>query len=119
MSKRPTIGDDPLAAFVGAPSPRRSTPAARSTSKAKPTRQPSPPRTARKVHATFVLPGELVDEARNAVVTLAGPPVRLTLAQLVEQGIRHELDRLKKAHHQNKPWPTRAANLTGGRPIGS
>lgn len=115
MSKRPTIGDDPLAAYVGGtPIPRRHAPAPKSTPKPTPAANPS-----RKIRATFHLPAALVDEARNAVVTLAGPPVRLTLARLVEDGIRRELDRLRKAHHDGQPWPGRTGNLIGGRPIRS
>jgi hypothetical protein len=114
MSKRPTIGDDPLAAYLdGAITPRRKAPP-----RAKP-HASAPARPAGKVRATFHLPAALVDEARNAVVALAGPPVRLTLARLVEDGIRRELDRLRKAHHNGQPFPARAANLIGGRPIGS
>src|SRR5207249_4602889 len=37
-----------------------------------------------KVRATFNLPRELVEEARDTVVALAGPPHRLTLAKLAE-----------------------------------
>jgi len=115
MSKRQTIGDDPLAAFVGGtPTPRRQTSAPKNRPTPTPTANPS-----RKIRATFHLPAALVDEARNAVVTLAGPPVRLTLARLVEDGIRRELDRLRKAHHDGQPWPGRTGNLIGGRPIRS
>jgi hypothetical protein len=118
MSKRRTIGDDPLAAYLDGPAnPRRKTTATASAPAKRST--PAPARPAGKVRATFHLPAALVDEARNAVVTLAGPPVRLTLARLVEDGIRRELDRLRKAHHDGKPFPARAANLVGGRPIRS
>ena len=36
----------------------------------------------------------LVKEARSAVMALAGPPLRLTLAALVESALRRELERL-------------------------
>jgi hypothetical protein len=83
-----------------------------------------PPPTARvarkaptKAKATYLLPAALVDEARDAAVALSGPPHRLTLAALVENAIRRELDRLKKAHTNGKPFPKHAGPLVGGRPI--
>jgi hypothetical protein len=78
----------------------------------------SPPKP-QKVRATFHLPEALFEEARNAVVLLSGPPVRLTLAKLAEIALRRELDRLKKAHNRGKGFPHRDGALKGGRPIGS
>jgi hypothetical protein len=49
-----------------------------------------------KTRSTFHVPAALVDEARSAVVALAGPPLRLTLAAFVENAFRHELERLLK-----------------------
>ncbi len=54
---------------------------------------------------------------KNAVVTLSGPPVRLTLAGLVRDALTRELERLRNAHHTGKPWPLRSAPLVGGRPV--
>lgn len=73
----------------------------------------------RKVRATFHLPVSLVEEARNATVALSGPPVRLTLARLVETAVRREIERLRDHHNQGQPFPVRAADLMGGRPIGT
>ena len=74
--------------------------------------RPSP-----KTRATFHLPLSLVEEARNATVALSGPPLRLTLAKLVEDGIRHEVERLRNEHNSGAAFPQRDANLVGGRPI--
>ena len=41
---------------------------------------------------------------------------RLTLAALVESALRRELERLKKAHNDGKPWPPVTERLVGGRP---
>jgi hypothetical protein len=62
---------------------------------------------------------EVFEEARDAVVYLSGPPVRLTLAALAERALRRELDRLKKAHTEGKDFPRRRGRLRSGRPIGS
>jgi hypothetical protein len=74
---------------------------------------------AKAIKATFNLPESLVDEARAAVVALAGPPARLTLAALVEKALRVELDRLEKAHNGGRPFPPVEIVLRGGRPIGT
>jgi hypothetical protein len=73
-----------------------------------------------KVRATFNLPRELVEEARDTVVALAGPPHRLTLAKLAEMAIRNELDRLRgerRGSGRDKPYPARTAEVRSGRPI--
>ena len=70
-----------------------------------------------KVRATLYLPGELLEEARDAAVFLAGYPVRLTLTRLAEDALRAELRRLKEAHNQGRDFPPRSEDLKGGRPI--
>jgi len=45
--------------------------------------------------------------------------LRLTLAGVTQEALRKEIERLKKEHNQGKPFPSRAADLKGGRPIGS
>lgn len=72
-----------------------------------------------KVRATFHLPADLVNECRNAVVWLAGPPERLTMARLAENALRSEIFRLRKKYTKGKPFPERTEELRGGRPIGS
>jgi hypothetical protein len=72
-----------------------------------------------KVRATFHLPAALVDAARDAAVALSGPPLRLTLAALVENALERELKHLRNKHNEGKPFPRFGAPLKGGRPIGS
>jgi hypothetical protein len=124
MSRRRTIGTDPLEAVLtpfpdAELRPWSGSPVARKGKGAGKGSVPAAPRRAApsRVRATFHLPGELVEQARDAVVALSGPPVRLTLAALVEAGIRRELERLQKAHHAGKPWPKRRHALVGGRPV--
>jgi len=118
--KRRTIGADPLDAVVGGASlavkaSRRGLAPAGTAPKPKP---PARKREA-KVRATFHLPEGLLEEARDAVVHLSGPPARLTLATLAEAALRKELERLKKAHNGGRSFPKREGELKGGRPIGS
>jgi hypothetical protein len=70
-----------------------------------------------KVRATLYLPEELLDEARDAAVHLAGFPARLTLTKLAENAFRAELNRLKVAYNGGRNFPPRDADLRGGRPI--
>ena len=70
-----------------------------------------------KVRATLYLPADLLEEARDAAVFLAGYPVRLTLTKLAEDALRAELRRLKEAHNGGRNFPPRTEDLKGGRPI--
>jgi len=75
-----------------------------------------------KVRATFHLPEDLMNEARNTVVALSGPPYRLTLAKLAENALRNELDRLKETREgrlRGRDFPQRTDEVRTGRPIGS
>lgn len=75
------------------------------------------PRNEPKVRATLYLSVDVLDEARNAAVYLAGYPARLTLTGLVENAVRAELRRLKDRYLDGKDFPHRQADLKGGRPI--
>lgn len=100
--RRASLDHDPLDLVLGAP--------------LRATREDAVP-PGRKTRATFHLPVSLVEEARNATVALSGPPIRLTLARLVEDGLRREVERLREQHNAGEPFPTRSAELVGGRPI--
>ena len=76
----------------------------------------------RKVRATFNLPLDLVEEARDTVVALSGPPHRLTLAKLVGDALRAELDRLRgqrSGRRKDQQFPARTDEVRSGRPIRS
>ena len=70
-----------------------------------------------KVRATLYLPHDVLDEARNATVHLAGYPTRMTLTKLAETALRRELQRLKDLHNGGQNFPPRDEDLRGGRPI--
>lgn len=71
------------------------------------------------MRATFHLPTDLVDQIKDVVVALSGPPLRLTLASFAEQALQAEIERLKREHNKGRPFPKREGELRGGRPIGS
>lgn len=70
-----------------------------------------------KVRATLYLSAEILNEARNAAVHLAGYPARLTLTKLAENALRAELARLKDKYNGGLDFPERGEDLKGGRPI--
>jgi len=70
-----------------------------------------------KVRATIYLPRDILDQARDATVHLAGYPARLTLTQLAENAFRAELRRLKALYNNGQEFPRRDEELRGGRPI--
>jgi hypothetical protein len=82
---------------------------------------PTPSRNTRndspKVRATLYLSADVLDQARDATVYLAGFPARLTLTKLAEDALRAELQRLKERYNQGKDFPRREEELRGGRPI--
>ena len=75
------------------------------------------PGRAPKIRATLYLPSDLLEEARDAAVHLAGYPARLTLARLAEVALRRELARLKELYNHGQDFPQRTEDLKGGRPI--
>lgn len=111
-SARQSIGENPLDVLLTPSNKKTPGPPAPSNGKAS---APSGETT----RATFHLPVELLEEARDAVVALSGPPVRLTLTKLAESAFRAELERLKRKHHNGEPFPTRDESLRVGRPIGT
>lgn len=113
-SMKRAIGANPLDALVPA---RSRGPAQAAVVAGEPTRRPPPPPRVQKERLTVHIPVDLIDELKDAVVACSGPPLRLTLASFAEDALRHELERLKKAANKGKPFPKRAGELKGGRPI--
>lgn len=71
----------------------------------------------RRVRATLYISEEILQEARDAAVHLAGNPMRMTLAKLADRALRAELDRLRAEFTAGEPFPKRGEDLQGGRPI--
>jgi len=76
-----------------------------------------PIRPTAKIRATLYLTYDLLDEARNASVHLAGYPARMTLTKLVENALYAELRVLKDRYNDGRDFPPREEDLRGGRPI--
>lgn len=118
--KRTAIGENPLDGLL--PAARASQASRKGLGQGRPADEPESVQKARgpkKTRTTFHLPDDLVGEARDTVIALSGPPVRLTLARLVEDALRAELARVKKEHNRGRPFPHYEEKLRGGRPVGS
>lgn len=73
-----------------------------------------------KRQVTFNLPVDVIQKMRAAAIHFSGPPHRLTLAAIAEDGIRRELQRITKIFNNGKPIPSYEEQaLRPGRPIGS
>ena len=97
--RRPALGSDPLDALV----PEHPVPRTR--------RKPTPPPKVRKVRATFHLPQDLFERARDAVYWTPG----LTLGSLCAAGLRAQITDLESK--RGEAFPKRSGELTAGRPI--
>ena len=66
---------------------------------------------------TFHIPHDVMEQARDAVAHLMGPPEYLTLGKLAEEAIRKEVKRLEAQHNDGEPFPKRNVELKGGRKV--
>ena len=112
MAKRKRISDDAIGALFDAQDEvdqvQQEPPAA--PTRARSPKQPPPP-PPKKERFTVHLSSQVIDRARNAVYWTPG----LTLAALTAMALKTALDRLEK--ERGEPFPARAAELKGGRPI--
>ena len=76
-----------------------------------------PPGDGPKVRANIYMPADVLEDARDGAVHLAGYPARLTLTKLAENALRAELRRLKMLYNNGQDFPHRDEDLRGGRPI--
>ena len=120
------IGDNPLDALIPQEGPDVSQEAApkkrEAGSKGKERKEekkrPAPKFVDVKERITFNIPLALIEEIKNAVVQLSGPPEFLNLSRLAEDAIRNELERLTKEHNEGKPFAPRGDRSPKlGRPI--
>jgi hypothetical protein len=76
----------------------------------------SPVRT-RKQKVNARISGALLEEVRDCVVALSGPPHGLTMDGFADEAYRRELERLKRSHHSGQPFARRPYNPKPGRRV--
>jgi len=123
--KKSALGDNPLDHLIPSSSTDATTEntapqedLAASPPAARPSRRRRVGKKTRKTRATFHLPQDLLERARDTVYWLSGPPTRLTLTDLVTEALTRELRRLEKAHNDGNRYEERDEELRGGRPGG-
>ena len=103
---RPALGVDPLDTLLGESG-------ATGRPRARPVEPSSHRKSAGDVPSSPCAGRRGAQRDRRAV----WPADRLTLARLVENGIRRELQDLRDRHNGGLEFPRRAGELVGGRPI--
>jgi len=67
-----------------------------------------------KAKLSVNLPSDLIEEVRDAVDALGGPPYRLSMTAFAENALRAELERLKRAETEGEKFPSRTGPLKPG-----
>ncbi len=71
----------------------------------------------RKQKVNARISAALLDEVRDCVVALSGPPHGLTMDQFAEEAYRRELERLRRTLGSGESFPRRPYNPKPGRRI--
>ena len=113
-NSRRALGDDPLDAVIpGSGESKREQQSDNVSQPASPRSSRSAPVGAQKTRATFHLPINLLEEARDVVYWVPG----LTMANLTEEALRREIQRIKDVRNDGQDFPTRESDLKRGRPV--
>lgn len=75
------------------------------------------PVASRKQKVNARVSATLLDEVRDCVVALSGPPHGLTMDEFANEAYRRELERLKRAHQAGQPFARRPYNPKSGRRV--
>lgn len=71
----------------------------------------------RKQKVNARISAALLEEVRDCVVALSGPPHGMTMDQFAEEAYRRELERLKRKHGQGQTFERRPYNPRPGRRV--
>ena len=108
--RRKTIGNSPLDTVVPRGDLEPDTPILSAATERKRAQEESSSRV-RKERLTVHVPVELIDRVKNVVYWTPG----LTLARLAEEALTREVEKREK--ERGEPFPHRAEELKGGRPL--
>ena len=104
-NSRRALGDDPFEAVI--PDSGDNEPEQQNSSR------PAPVARVQKTRATFHLPVDLLEETRDVVYWVPG----LTMANLTEEALRREIQRIKDVRNAGEEFPSRESDLKRGRPV--
>jgi hypothetical protein len=111
-NSRRALGDDPLETVIPGSGENDREQAQGSRPPASRASRSAPERT-QKTRATFHLPVDLLEEARDVVYWVPG----LTMANLTEEALRREIQRIKDVRNNGESFPSREGDLKRGRPV--
>ena len=114
-NRRRALGDDPLDAVIpgGSGESNREQQGPDATQPPSLRSSRSAASGATKTRATFHLPIDLLEEARDIVYWVPG----LTMANLTEEALRREMQRIKDVRNDGADFPPRESDLKRGRPV--
>ena len=113
-NSRRALGEDPLDAVIPATGEGKQEQQSAKVSHPASTRSSqSAPAGVQKTRATFHLPVALLEEARDIVYWVPG----LTMANLTEEALRREIQRIKDVRNDGEAFPARESDLRRGRPV--
>jgi hypothetical protein len=113
-NSRRALGEDPLDAVIpGTGEGKRDQQSAKGSPPASTGSSQSAPAGVQKTRATFHLPVALLEEARDIVYWVPG----LTMANLTEEALRMEIQRIKDVRNDGEAFPARESDLRRGRPV--
>lgn len=115
-NSRRALGTDPFDAVIptsGASEQEQQGVEGSQSASARSSRPAAPPARVQKTRATFHLPVDLLEEARDVVYWVPG----LTMATLTEEALRREIQRIKDVRNAGEDFPTRESDLKRGRPV--
>ncbi len=113
-NNRRALGDDPLDVVIPSSGEREQEQHSAEVSRSASTRSSrSVPAGVQKTRATFHLPVNLLEEARDVVYWVPG----LTMANLTEEALRREIQRIKDVRNDGEDFPIRESDLKRGRPV--
>lgn len=111
---RRALGDDPFEAVIpGSGENDREQHSAEDSQLPAPRSSRSATERPQKTRATFHLPIGLLEEARDVVYWVPG----LTMANLTEEALRREIQRIKDVRNNGENFPSREGDLKRGRPV--
>jgi hypothetical protein len=114
-NSRRALGDDPFEAVIPSSGESEQEQHGAKVSGPASTRyfRPAPATRVQKTRATFHLPVDLLEETRDVVYWVPG----LTMANLTEEALRREIQRIKDVRNAGEDFPSRESDLKRGRPV--
>lgn len=108
----PTVDHDFMATILG----DGTAPVSRTTVDTPPA-PPAPVKQPSRIKYTVYVAPELLAEVQSASQYLRGHPTFLTVTDIFDQALQHEMEQLRAAHNHGEPFPPASRPPQRGRPL--